>query len=113
MGYVLLLLAQQGWGVAALILPAYLLSELVVGFVRRIRLGAPWLPFTLKPCFRHALAQGMRPDSLTREVIGIHILIAALAVLGSLSPELGWLHVVMAYGVAVAFQLSFLRGGKA
>lgn len=98
-GYALLLLAQQGQTAAALILPAYVLSDASLTWLRGLRSPGAMLYYQRR--ISHAAA----PATL-RYVAGLHLLLGFLAVFAALQPAIAALPLALAY-FAVFMMLGF------
>ncbi|NCY25491.1 MAG: hypothetical protein EBX37_11750 [Alphaproteobacteria bacterium] len=106
MGYLLLLAAQQGYGYAALILPAYHISDATLTLLYRAAKGKRIWAKHSEYYYRTAVGKGRRPDTVVRYVFGLNILLILLATFTVINPELAIFYVGLAY-MAVFMILGF------
>lgn len=106
LGYLLLLAISSGYSYAAIILPAYYISEGGVTFIRRC-----WQRFKNRPLstyyYRLAIKNGRSHDGVARYVFGINILLIFLATRSVTDPEIAIFNISLAY-MAVFMLLGFL-----
>jgi UDP-N-acetylmuramyl pentapeptide phosphotransferase/UDP-N-acetylglucosamine-1-phosphate transferase len=106
MGYLLLLAASSGYAYAAMILPAYYLSDATITTVRhfchRRRLFARHNDYY----YLRAIRSGRRQDAVVRYIFGINFLLIFQAVYSVIDPDLSIFYVALAYA-SVFMMLGF------
>ena len=106
LGYLLLLAANSGYLFAALILPAYYLSDGTITLARRLWQGKKiWVAHS-EHYYQQAVRRGRRHDTVTRYIFGLNILLVFLATLAVINPRIAVIHLAVAY-LAVFMLLGF------
>lgn len=100
LGYLLLMLAKEGFLASALILPAYHVTDATVTLVRRAREGKNISQAHSEHAYQKAVRSGKTHVTVTRLIFGVNLLLIALATLAALYPSIGWFNVVVAYAMA-------------
>lgn len=106
MGYLLLQLALAGYVEAALILPAFYISDATITLFKRLYRGKTLWQAHSEHYYQKAARKGMKHNVIVRYVAGINVLLGFLAIHCTLSPELSILFVALAY-MAVFMLLGF------
>lgn len=106
MGYLLLQLAIAGHVAAALILPAFYLSDSTATLLKRLCRGKKLWHAHSEHYYQKAARGGMKHNAIVRYVTGINILLGFLAVHSMMNPELDVVFVALAY-MAVFMLLGF------
>jgi UDP-N-acetylmuramyl pentapeptide phosphotransferase/UDP-N-acetylglucosamine-1-phosphate transferase len=95
-GY-LLLMAALTHPHAALILPAYYVSDCVLTWIKRLNNTEDrFIPY----CYEKAILNGRRPAVVLRYIIGINILLIFLALRSITDPAIAWFHTGLAYMIS-------------
>ena len=102
----LLLALQQGFIYAALILPAYYLSDGGITLLRRLWQGKKIWQAHSEHYYQRAVRNGRSHASVARYIFGINLLLIMLSTLSAFQPEVAIFHVSMAY-LAVFMLLGF------
>jgi len=111
-GYLLLLAALSGYGYAALILPAYYLSDSTITLLRRLIAGKKiWVAHS-EHYYQKAVRKGMRHDRVVKFIFGVNLLLILLAVIATLNPDIAIFELAMAY-MSVFMVLGFFAHGHA
>jgi len=97
--YLLLLAHEQGFTAAALILPAYYISDSTITLVRRLYKRKKIWQAHSEHYYQKAVRGGRSHDSVARYIFGINLLLIMLATLATLSPEVAHIHISMAYAI--------------
>jgi len=112
LGYLLLLAATSGYLFAALILPAYYLSDSTVTLAKRLyQRKKIWVAHS-EHYYQQAVRRGRKHDTVARYIFGINILLIFLATLSVIHPHLAILHLFVAY-LAVFTLLAFFAHAPA
>lgn len=97
LGYLLLLAAHNGYGYAALILPAYYLADGGLTLFKRLMRGEKiWVAHS-EHYYQKAVRNGRSHDAVARYVFGINLLLILLAVFSALHPNLAMFYAALAY----------------
>jgi UDP-N-acetylmuramyl pentapeptide phosphotransferase/UDP-N-acetylglucosamine-1-phosphate transferase len=102
LGYALLLTAGGGYLAASAILAAYVLCDSSITFIRKLYSKSAHGDHY----YRRAMASGRSQGSIVRYVVGVHMLLMALAIYAIIAPEIAMLPVALAY-FAVFMLLGF------
>jgi UDP-N-acetylmuramyl pentapeptide phosphotransferase/UDP-N-acetylglucosamine-1-phosphate transferase len=105
-GYLLLQLIQAGYVFPALILPAYFLSDATITWVRRLYHKKSVFAQYEDYYYLRRLRRGTSARVILNYVMGLHILLACLAVFSVLEPDIAALPLALAY-FAVFMLLGF------
>lgn len=105
-GYLLLMSYQNSYSAAAMILPAYYVSDGLFTLVRRVRKGKEGFAKHSEYYYSRAIRKGRRPDTVSRYVFGLNMLLISLSVFSVLHPELVMLYIGLAY-MSVCMVLGF------
>lgn len=100
MGYLLLMLASQGEWAAALILPAYYLTDASMTLLGRLARGAPLMQAHSEHAYQRAVRRGLSHRMVVRHLLTLNLLLILLAAISTLENWLGMLCVALAYGAA-------------
>lgn len=96
-GYLLILAAQYGYTIPALILPAYFLADGTITPIRRLAQDKKvWVMHT-DHYYQKAVHRGRRHDTVVRYIFGINLLLILLATLSALDKDLGVFRLAMGY----------------
>ena len=105
-GYLLLLTANSGYIVAALILPGYYVADATITLIRRLwKRQKIWIAHS-SHYYQQAARKGWRHNIIVNYVAGINMLLGFLAVYSMLNPDWEWLYLALAY-MAVFMLLGF------
>lgn len=105
-GYLLLLTALSGYGVAAIILPGYYVADATITLLKRLyRREKIWQAHSTH-YYQQAVRRGWKHNVVVRYVAGVNILLGFLAIYSMLSPDLDMLFVALAY-MAVFMLMGF------
>lgn len=96
LGYLLLLAAVSGYPYAALILPAYHVSDATITLIRRM-VKSKTLRGRGDYYYMRGMRAGRQPDAVVRYIFGVNFLLINLAVFSVLDPELAVVYVGLAY----------------
>ncbi len=97
LGYLLLTLLLQGYWVAAMILPAYYVSDSSVTLFKRLyRKQKIWQAHS-EHYYQKAARKGWKHNIIVRYIVGLNMLLGFLAVYSTLTPELDILFIGLAY----------------
>jgi Fuc2NAc and GlcNAc transferase len=97
LGLFLILLSQAGYGISALILPAYLLGDVTLTLLRRLyRWRFPLLGHAHFYVQRF-IGAGRSARTALRYIAGLHMLLAFLACFAAIEPAIGIFALAMAY----------------
>lgn len=115
MGFLLLMLASQGQWAAALILPAYYLTDASVTLIARLLRGAPLHQSHSEHAYQQAVRRGKSHRDVVRSILTLNLVLLGLALLSSLNPWLGAGCVILAYAAsgALTLLLKGITGGPA
>jgi len=97
LGYLLLIAIADGYPYAAMILPAYHVSDATLTMIRRIAKGRKLMADHGDYYYLRALRSGRRPDAVVRYMFGINFLLIFQAVFSVLDPYLSIFYVGMSY----------------
>lgn len=111
LGYVLILAATSGYGYAALILPAYHVSDATLTVIRRLYNGRKLFISHSDHYYQRAVKSGRRHDSVARYVFGINFLLIFQATFSVIDPSLAVFYVGLAYA-SVFMMLGFFDHSK-
>ena len=103
-GYILLVACYSGYGYAALILPAYYISESALTLGRKIAYRKKHFPHA----YHKALQHGRKPSTVVRLIAGINVLLGFLAVYSVIEPDLAPICTALAY-MAVFMLMGFFN----
>lgn len=106
MGYLLLMLAISGYGIAALILPGYYLADGSITLLKRLWKREKIWQAHSGHYYQKAVRKGWTHSVVVRYVAGVNILLGFLAVYTVLTPELEILYLALA-SMAVCMLLGF------
>lgn len=112
LGYLLLLLAGQGFAAAALILPAYFVTDASITLAGRLWRRERVFEAHSQHAYQQAIRGGIPHDAVARDVIALNLLLVILALLSTFSGPHPLPSVVVAYLAALALCLRFRRQGK-
>lgn len=110
--YILLLLAVHGYVAAALILPAYYVSDASITLARRLYKRKKIWQAHSEHYYQKAVRGGRSHDSVSRYIFGMNLLLIMLAILSTLSPENAATNVAMAYASVFLLLGSFAHTKK-
>lgn len=96
-GYLLLLAAMAGYPYAALILPAYYVSDSLLTWIPHALTNKRGVPVYY---YQKALANGRKPATVVRYIIGINILLVFLALRSEIDTDIAAFHLGLAYVTA-------------
>ena len=105
-GWLLLLAVHSGLAFPALILPAYYISDSAITIIRRAWAREKIWQAHSKHYYQCAVRGGRRHDTVVCYIIGLNILLFALAAFSVLDSENDWLYAASAY-MAVFMILGF------
>jgi len=106
LGYLLLIAFSHGYYFAALILPAYYLSDGTITLLNRLwRREKIWQAHS-SHYYQKAVRKGMPHDVVVRYIFVLNLVLVLLATLSTLYPSLGTLYTAVAY-LLVAMVLDF------
>ncbi len=105
-GYLLLLAVAAGYSYAAVILPAYYLSDATLTTIRRIYHKRKLLVYHSDYYYLRALTSGRKPHAVVRYIFGINFLLIFQAVFSVIDPDLSIFYVGLAYA-SVFMMLGF------
>lgn len=105
-GYLMLTLAQQGHLFPALILPAYFLSDASLTALRRLYYGKRIWAVHSDHYYQRRTRFATTAPAIIRYIMGLHILLAFLAVFSELQPDIALVPLALAY-FAVFMLLGF------
>lgn len=109
MGWMLLDIAQNGEPFAALILPAYYLTDSAVTLLRRIREGKkPWEAHR-EHAYQRVLSETRRHPWVVQRIAALNVGLILLALVATLHPIIGLLCLLLAYGASFGMMQWFLR----
>lgn len=97
LAYLLLLTATSGYPYAAVILPAYHISDATLTMIRRVARGRKLLATYNDFYYFRAMRAGRRPDAVVRYMFGLNFLLLFQAVFSVIDPTLAIFYVGMAY----------------
>jgi UDP-N-acetylmuramyl pentapeptide phosphotransferase/UDP-N-acetylglucosamine-1-phosphate transferase len=112
LGYLLLLAALSGYGYAALILPAYYLSDSTITLLRRLFTGKKIWQAHSEHYYQKAVRKGMKHDTVVKFIFGLNLLLILLAVIATINPEIAIFELAMAY-TSVFMVLGYFAHGHA
>lgn len=108
-GFLLLVLAAEGDWQAALILPAYYLTDATVTLVRRVlRKEKIWQAHS-EHAYQVAVRHGRRHDDVARHILALNMILVTLSVISTLGGIAGWGSLAVAYALAVALMQYFSK----
>jgi UDP-N-acetylmuramyl pentapeptide phosphotransferase/UDP-N-acetylglucosamine-1-phosphate transferase len=105
LGTLLLILASQGQWAAALILPAYYLTDAGSTLLSRLARRQKLHQAHSEHAYQQAVRRGLSHRTVVRQILTLNLLLIALAVVSSLDPWLGAACVVVAYAASGALTL--------
>lgn len=112
LGYMLIQLAalgvDEGYLAAALILPAYYLTDSSITLIVRMLAGEKVWQAHSRHFYQQAVRKGMTHSAVVQYLFGVNFLLILLAIYAVLYPELQLLMVLIAYAM-VAYILWFFR----
>ena len=112
MGYLLLSLAGHGYWEAALILPAYYLTDATVTLGRRvIKRQAPWQAHS-EHFYQKAVRAGRSHAQVAHSVLTVNIFLVAFACLSVMKGPVSYAMLALAYAMSVAFCVLLARPPK-
>lgn len=106
LGYLLILAATTGYPYAAMILPAYYVSDATLTVIRRIYKRDKLFVAHTDHYYQRALRSGRRHDSVARYIFGINFLLIFQATFSVIDPSLAIFYVGLAYA-SVFMMLGF------
>lgn len=109
LGYLLLQFAQQGYGFAAAILPAYYVMDATITLSKRILERKKIWQAHREHFYQQATQQLGRHDSVVRLIFGVNMLLITLAVFATIYPEINWFCITLAYALSGIWLLTFAR----
>lgn len=112
LGFFLITLAAEGHWAAALILPAYYLVDGLLTLIRRTLMGEKIWEAHSKHAYQLAVRGGYNHDWVVVRVISLNIILIALAITSSISPELAFYTVTSAYVAAFGLWVHFFTAKK-
>lgn len=107
LGYLLLSIAFQGYWHAALILPAYFVTDATVTLKTRMLRGEKFWKAHSRHAYQRALRAGKTHGTVSKAVIGLNLFLIPLAVLSTLNVALAWFSLGSAYLLALLLMLYF------
>lgn len=111
-GYLLLLLALEGYIAAAVIIPAYYVADSSITLVKRLcRKNKIWQAHS-EHYYQRAVRKGWRHNVVARYIAGINVLLGFLAVYSMLTPEWAGMYVALAYMAVFMLMGVFGHGQK-
>jgi UDP-N-acetylmuramyl pentapeptide phosphotransferase/UDP-N-acetylglucosamine-1-phosphate transferase len=110
-GYLLLMLASQGEWAAALILPAYYLTDATITLLSRMTRRAPLMQAHSEHAYQRAVRRGMSHRVVVRHILSLNLLLILLAAISTLESWLALICVALAYGTAGVLTLIFYGKG--
>jgi UDP-N-acetylmuramyl pentapeptide phosphotransferase/UDP-N-acetylglucosamine-1-phosphate transferase len=112
LGFLLLVVAQQGYLYVALILPAYYLSDATLTLLRRIkRREKLWVAHS-EHYYQRAIRAGRSHEAVVRYIFGFNLLLILLSTFSVLNPQLSPLYLSLAY-LSVFMLLGFFAYSSA
>lgn len=109
MGTLLLVLSSQGQWAAALILPAYYLTDGSLTLLRRVLRGVPFWHAHSEHAYQLAVRNGLSHRQVVSHLVTLHFVLIVLAVVSSLDIRWALGCIALAYGLALMWQAQ-LRG---
>lgn len=106
-GFVLILIAGKGYGAAALILPAYFITDATITLLWRALRGERIWQAHSKHAYQRAIRKGMKHDQLAGTVIALNILLIALAVISTMGQHYMLISLGAAYGLSLLLIIYF------
>jgi UDP-N-acetylmuramyl pentapeptide phosphotransferase/UDP-N-acetylglucosamine-1-phosphate transferase len=106
LGYLLLLAITSGYAYAAVILPAYYLSDATITLLCVAYQGKKYWGGRPEHYYQQAVRKGRRHDTVVRYIFGVNMLLISLATFSVIDPVLAIFHVGLAY-MAVFMMLGF------
>ena len=103
LGYLLLLMVASGYPYAAVILPAYYLSDATITMIRRVYKGKKLFASHPDYYYLRAMRSGRKQEAVVRYIFGINFLLIFQAIFSVIDPALSIFYVGMAY--ATVFML--------
>jgi UDP-N-acetylmuramyl pentapeptide phosphotransferase/UDP-N-acetylglucosamine-1-phosphate transferase len=97
MGYLLILTIDAGYPYAAVILPAYYLSDVTITVIRRIYHGKKLFAVYSDYYYLRALRSGRKQQAVVRYIFGINFLLIFQAIFSVIDPALSIFYVGLAY----------------
>jgi UDP-N-acetylmuramyl pentapeptide phosphotransferase/UDP-N-acetylglucosamine-1-phosphate transferase len=97
LGYLLLLAHLQGYSYAAMILPAYYVSDSGITLIKRLIAGKKIWQAHSEHYYQRAVRKGMRHDTVVKFIFGLNLLLILLAVIATINPEIAIFELAMAY----------------
>lgn len=107
--YLLLLLAKQGYGVAALILPSYYLMDASITLVRRVWRSEKIMQAHSSHFYQLAARALGRHDVVVRYIFGINMLLIALAAFSILFEDITYFCLGVGYATSLFLLWYFTR----
>lgn len=101
MGFMLLSLAAHGYWQAALILPAYYLTDATLTLLKRLLAGEKIWQAHSKHAYQRAVRGGRRHDSVVYMITLLNLGLVSLAVFSTLGGAIGWACLAIAYALAL------------
>jgi len=110
--YLLLLTALAGYGIAALILPAYYVADSSITLLRRLYARKKIWQAHSEHYYQQAVRKGWKHNVVVRAIAGVNMLLGFLAVFSMLYPELDMLFIALAYMSVFMLMGVFGHGSK-
>lgn len=106
-GYLLLSTAEAGYWQAALILPAYYISDASLTLLKRLLRGEKIWQSHSQHAYQAAARAGRAHDAIVRDIIGLNIVLIVLAIISTLGFLAGWVSIAVAYGLSFGLMQYF------
>lgn len=113
LAFFLLEIAGKGYWQAALILPAYYLTDASLTLGLRLLKGRNIAQSHSDHAYQQAVRRGWRHTSVVEYIFALNIILMALAVASAAYPAYGLIAVVVAYGLSLALMFVFTATSRA
>ncbi|TMJ33403.1 MAG: glycosyl transferase [Alphaproteobacteria bacterium] len=113
LGWLLLRLAASGQLVAALILPLFYLADATVTLAWRLAARRPFWQAHRTHFYQRAIDRGHSVTQVIARVLGVNLVLAALALSTIAAPRLAWAALAAAAALVAWLLLSFVRERRA
>lgn len=109
LGFMLISLAGHGYWQAALILPAYFITDATLVLARRLLQGKKIWQAHSEHFYQRAIRKGMAHDEVAKRVIALNIILIVLTVISTVNPMMAYLSLAAAYMATLALLHRFTR----
>jgi UDP-N-acetylmuramyl pentapeptide phosphotransferase/UDP-N-acetylglucosamine-1-phosphate transferase len=104
-GFLLLSLAMHGYGIAALLLPAYYLGDSTYTLLKRFFQGKKIWEAHSEHCYQRAVRQGFSHAEVVSRIMTVNIALTTLAIMAAFLPEYSVHALILGYSL-VAFRMA-------